>query len=137
MTLIFESSFQNDIATEEILSLAEQTRGIEEDGYMHAVFFAATENRAEIDALIERFSVGRSLGRISRVALAAMRLSIAEMLYLPEPYRSDIPFWVSINEALELVKRYDHDVPPRFVNGILNAVAKDAGLKSERQGGES
>ena len=137
LALIFESEFQGEALKEEILELARGARELEDDEYVRSVFFASVENREQIDEKIARFAVGRSIHRISKVALAVMRLSITEMLFLPESYTADLPYWVSINEALELVKRYDHDVPPAFVNGILNAVAEEGGLKTQtRQEGK-
>lgn len=129
LALIFESEFQRDVEKEDIYALAMDARELEQDDYMRTVFFTVVDNREQIDERIARLAVGRSISRISKVALAAMRLSIAEMLLLPEMYQKEVPYWVSINEALEIVKRYDHDVPPAFVNGILNAVAQEAGLK--------
>ena len=54
-----------------------------------------------------------------------MRLCIYEMLYMP-----DIPYNVSINEAVELCKSYNDEKAPAFVNGILNTVADKEGLKN-------
>ena len=44
-------------------------------------------------------------------------------------YCEDIPVNVSINEAIELVKKYGEDKTPKFVNGVLNSIAK---AKSEQ-----
>ena len=62
--------------------------------------------------------------RISRISLAILRLCIYEMLYV-----ENIPFSVSINEAVELCKKYNDDKAPAFVNGILNTIADKEGLK--------
>jgi len=56
--------------------------------------------------------------------LTIMRLGTYEMLYM-----EDIPFSVSINEAVNLAKKYDHDKAPAFINGVLNAIADEKGLK--------
>lgn len=50
-----------------------------------------------------------------------MSLCIYEMLYRP-----DIPIRASLNEAIELVKKYDDEAAKNFVNGILDAVSKEA-----------
>ena len=131
LTLIFESEFQPQLTADEIWSLAGEVREIETDEYVEAVFYAAMANRDEIDEQIKACAVGRSFARISKVALAVMRLSVTEMLYMPAQ-SEQIPFQVSINEALELVKRYDHDVPPKFVNGVLNTIAANRGLKETK-----
>ncbi len=131
LMLVFESEFQKDLTAEEILACAKEVRDLEVDDYVTRVFEASMGMREEIDRLIETCTNGWKLNRLSKVALAVMRLSVAEMGYLPEEYRVDVPFWVSINEALELVKRYDHDVKPGFVNGILNRAAVELGLKPD------
>ena len=80
------------------------------------------EKKSEIDAYIEKYARGRSMSRISRVAKSAMRISIYEMLYI-----DSMPSNISINEAVELTKRYDDEKARAFVNGILNAVKEELG----------
>lgn len=76
-------------------------------------------HKEEIDALIAQNAKGWDLKRMSKVSLAVLRLCIFEMLYM-----DDIPVSVSINEAVELCKKYDAPELSGFVNGILGAVAK-------------
>ena len=77
---------------------------------VHGVY----ENSEEIDSVITRYSKGYDISRISRVALAALRISIYEILK-----RDDIPDSVSVNEAVETVKAYEDEKTKKFVNGIL------------------
>ena len=70
--------------------------------------------------MIEKYSTKWKLDRIVKVSLAILRMSISEMLYL-----EDIPVSVSINEAVELAKKYATEDDASFVNGVLGAVAKD------------
>ena len=58
--------------------------------------------------------------RIGQTDLAILRLAIYEILY-----RDDIPYKVSINEAVELAKKYGEDKSKNFVNGILASVVKE------------
>ena len=51
-----------------------------------------------------------------------MRISIYELLYI-----DSIPANVSINEAVELVKKYDDEKTKGFVNGVLNSVKEELG----------
>ena len=97
-------------------------RGIEENEYIRTLYFGILEKSAELDAYIEKYAKGRNLSRISKVAKSIMRISIYEMLYI-----EDIPANVSINEAVELAKRYDDEKTKAFVNGILNAVKEELG----------
>lgn len=97
-------------------------RGIEENEYIRTLYFGILEKSGELDAYIEKYAKGRKLSRISKVAKSIMRISIYEMLYI-----EDIPANVSINEAVELAKRYDDEKTKAFVNGILNAVKEELG----------
>ena len=73
----------------------------------------------EIDNRISENMTGWTISRIGKVELAIMRLSVYEMLYDDE-----VPNSVSINEAVELAKKYGLDDAGAFVNGILGKVEK-------------
>ncbi len=78
------------------------------------------ENSEVIDEHIsDNLKKGWKLNRISRVSYAIMRLAVFEMLYV-----SDVPVSVSINEAVELAKKYSVSSESSFVNGVLGAIAK-------------
>ena len=131
--LIYEADFaKNGEAalpdTDAIYRLAAQCREIEPDAYVETVFSDIGGHIADIDRRIFLNTNGWKENRLSRVSLSIMRLCVYEMLYRP-----DVPFSVSINEAVELAKRYDHDKAPRFINGVLNAVAEQEGLKKPKE----
>ncbi|MBQ3284024.1 MAG: transcription antitermination factor NusB [Ruminococcus sp.] len=75
------------------------------------------------DVIDEKISAnlkqGWKISRISKVSLALMRVAVYEMLYM-----DDIPVSVSINEAVELSKKYTSEEDTAFINGVLGAVAK-------------
>ena len=71
------------------------------------------EKQAELDGYIEKYAVGWSVSRISRMAKCILRLSMYEMLYM------QIPVGASVNEALELCKRYESPETASFLNGVL------------------
>lgn len=75
------------------------------------------EHLAEVDALIKKHAKNWELHRIATVDRNILRLAIYEMLY-----REDIPPVVSINEAIEIAKKYSTEDSGRFVNGILDKV---------------
>ncbi len=78
------------------------------------------EHQEEIDALISgNLRSGWKITRISKVSLALLRLAVYEMLY-----REDVPVAVSVNEAVELSKKYTVKEDAAFVNGLLGSVAK-------------
>lgn len=68
----------------------------------------------EIDAAINESTTGWKTTRMGKVDLSIIRLAVYEM-----KYEEDIPAKVSINEAVELAKKYGTDDSPSFVNGVL------------------
>ena len=121
LELLFEMGFRPDDAPETILDRAMQMREIEINEYVKRIFFGVAEKQEFIDALLEKHSHGWKKTRISPVSRAAIRLAIYEIYFC-----DDVPDTASINEALELVKKYDDaDKVKPFVNGVLNAVLKD------------
>lgn len=121
-TLLYEMTFNLPDELENVIALERQERDIE-DKYLLDSVRGIYSHLDEIDRRIAENSVGWKHERLSRVSLSIMRISVYEMCY------TDIPFNISINEAVELAKKYDHDKAPSFINGILNAVASSCGLK--------
>ena len=78
------------------------------------------DHRAETDERISRYAENYELGRLAVVDRNILRLAIYEMLH-----RHDIPPVVSINEAIEIAKRFGTEESSRFVNGILDRVKLD------------
>lgn len=120
--LLFETEFHPDVAPAEIYRLAVEDREIATDDYIREVYFGVLEKKAEIDAYISKYSKGWSVDRIAPVTRNILRLAVFEMLT-----RKDIPLRVSINEAIELAKKYDDEKAKAFVNGILNSVKDEIG----------
>ena len=125
LELIFEGSFHHFENPAVLYDNAVALRDFEDNEYSQTLFFGVCDKQSEIDALIEETAQDWKVERISKLALAVLRLAIFEMKYQP-----DVPFNVEINEAIELLKEYDFDPPTAFVNGILNKVAEKEGLKS-------
>lgn len=74
---------------------------------------------AELDGYISKFAKGWRFSRIDRVAAAIMRVTMYEILYMP-----DVPNKVAINEAVEISKKYLDDDVVKFVNGILGSFVR-------------
>ncbi len=125
LDLIFEYEFNPDIDPGVIYENALEYRDFEDDGFIRELFYGVVAHKAEIDEKIAACAVGWTLSRMSKASLAIMRLSVCEMLYM-----TDIPYLVSINEAVELAKKYDHDKAPAFINGVLNKIADIEGIKA-------
>ena len=125
--LLFEGVARPDASAEEIFELAVKERELQADEYVKNVFFGVYEKASEIEALIEPALVGWKANRLSVAARAILRLSAYELRFM-----QDIPPLVSINEAVELAKRYDDEKSYAFINGVLNAVAIAAGRKDAK-----
>lgn len=86
------------------------------------------EHQTEIDEAIKARSKNWSLSRMPRVDLNIMRLATYELLF-----RSDIPKKVSINEAIEIAKKFGDKESPAFVNGILDELEPCAKLEEQSE----
>ncbi len=118
--LLFEKSFNDETDISELYDIAVENEVIVESEFAKKLAFKALENKDAIDETIKKNSVKWKMNRISKVALAVMRLAICEILYF-----DDIPVGVSINEAVEICKKYASKDDYVFVNGILSSVAKE------------
>lgn len=94
--------------------------------YIEKVVDGFPEKREEIDGIISLHSHSWKIERISRVDLAILRLALFEMLYM-----DDIPDKVSINEAVELAKKYSTDKSHKYVNGLLGGYLKSRANESQ------
>lgn len=119
--LLFEKSFNEEMTLDEIIRIAVETEVIEKDEYTEMLVKAAEANIDAIDAEIEKNLKGWTMGRISKVSLALLRMAIAEM-----KFSEDVPSGVSINEAVEICKIYGSDEDKSFINGVLGSVARSA-----------
>ena len=117
--LLFEREFRLEESAEEIFSLSVENRDIDpiKEKYIKDTYFGVVEHEADIDELISSSSDGWKVSRLSKATRSAIRLCVYEMLYC-----KDIPHTVSINEALELVKKFDEPKSRAFTNGVLNNI---------------
>ena len=76
-------------------------------------------NVEKIDGLIGALAKNWTIERMSRVDRNLLRLSIYEILFIPETPKN-----VVINEAIEIAKKFGNDESPAFINGILDAAVK-------------
>ena len=118
--LLFETEFDTDRTPQEVLVLAREDRDLDEDSYVETTYLGAMAHRAVLDVLLSKFSHGWKTDRMSRVSRAVLRLCTYEMLYC-----KDIPTNVSLNEAVELAKKFDDPKARAFVNGVLNSIKNE------------
>ena len=100
---------------------ADLLKGAKEDQnflFCRALAERTVAENSHINELIKNSVQKWDLNRIAVIDHIVLRLAIAEFLYF-----DDIPFKVTINEAIELAKRYSTAQSGRFVNGILDAIS--------------
>lgn len=117
--LIFEKCFKNDEQFAEIKADAVEARDFEDDEFIDRLSNGTFENLEKIDSVIEENLRGWKMSRISKVNLSILRLAVYEMLF-----EKDIPVSVSINEAVNLAKKYSENKDAAYINGVLGTVSK-------------
>ncbi len=117
--LLFEKSFNTDATVEELLELAKELRMLEDDEFVAALVNTTCDNIETIDEKISANSKGWKLNRIPKVTLAIIRMALAEILYF-----DDVPDGVSVNEAVELAKKYSTPEDASYINGLLGTVVR-------------
>ena len=88
--------------------------------YSNEVLAGIEEHSSELDEKIKELAIGWSIDRIPKVDLSVMRVAMYEMLYMDK-----IPSSVSINEAVELAKRFGGEKSPAYINGMLGTLARE------------
>jgi N utilization substance protein B len=88
-------------------------------------------NREEIDELIKRNSEHWRVERMALVDRNILRMAVFELCYCP-----DIPYKVTLNEAIEMAKRFGSEDSGSFINGILDRIAKQNRKSGGRIGSE-
>ena len=118
--ICFEKMF-SDASISEISECAEESRDDNFSQFALQCAKGVEDNLEEIDKIIsDHLSAKWKLNRISKVSLSILRLAVYEMKFV-----EDIPTNVTINEAVELSKKFSGEEEYKFVNGILGAVSKD------------
>lgn len=113
--LLFSNQFNEKFSEEFKLFIFQEDKLSESDvEFANQIINAFYENEEEINNIISNLSKGYKLERIYTTDKCAIQIAITEMAYL-----KDIPHIVSINESLELVRKYSTPESPNFVNGIL------------------
>lgn len=122
--VIFSFYFQNENEQIESLinNLENETKDInsEDKEYIKEIVNGVTENKEKLDETIKKYLKEWTMERISKTDLAILRVAVYEILY-----REDIPYKVSVNEAVELAKAFSDNSSPSFVNGVLAGVIND------------
>jgi transcription antitermination protein NusB len=122
MKLLFEMSINKENYEDIIENFKEHTDVDLQEidmSYITKVLAGIHENGKEIDKNIEKHLIKWKLNRLSKMNLAILRISTYEILF-----EEEIPDKVSVNEGIELAKKYGEDSSPAFINGILAKMIK-------------
>lgn len=123
--LAFKLLFQIDVGKsnpDEVFAAARESSEVSSETWVFASGLArgAWEKRSEIDPIIEKYASGWTLERMANADRNLLRLCLYEMRD-----RDDIPPSVSINEAVEMAKKYSTLDSGKFINGILGSFSRE------------
>ena len=119
--LLYEVDFHKSETAEQIYERSLGARDSKGSEFAKNLFFVCIENLSEIDDMIARSAENWKLSRLTQVTKSILRMAVGEMLY------TDVQPKACINEAVEIAKIYDDGKAARFINGILNKIARTAG----------
>lgn len=115
----FWSEREDTLSLPEKEALEDDKRDPDVRAYTERIVRGVCECGKALDAVIERAADNWEIRRMAIVDRNLLRMAAYEMLHA-----EDIPVKVAINEAVELAKRYGEDDSSKFVNGILDKIAK-------------
>jgi transcription antitermination protein NusB len=128
MQALFEWDFQgcHDENIAEIVqrNVQEFAAGIEEASFVESLVKGTLQNKATIDALIEKCAPEWPLDQVTVIDRNVLRLGIYELIH---GNYDEVPPKVAINEAIELAKTFGGDSSARFVNGVLGTIYREMG----------
>lgn len=118
MQALFYMDMQNKASLQMVEHFCETFRPSKKsEAFFLKLVNGVLETRVEIDALIERFSKNWKIDRMSCVDRNVMRIAVYELLYC-----QDIPAKVSINEAVDVGKKFGTEESGAFINGIMDSI---------------
>jgi len=86
------------------------------------------ENKEKIDSIISNHLLNWDFDRVSFIERSILRLGTYELIY-----EMDIPIEVTLNEMIEIAKKYGEDDSGKFVNGVLDKIAKTETPKEKHE----
>ncbi|MDH4180010.1 MAG: transcription antitermination factor NusB [Armatimonadota bacterium] len=123
--LALRALFQTDVGRAAVEEAAASCRAQDQFpsdmlDFARELILGTTEHRVHIDRVIAKYARDWTLDRMANVDRNILRLAIFELFYLP-----DIPPGVTVDEAVELAKKYSTAESGKFVNGILGNVVRN------------
>ena len=114
MQIVFQLDVHKDFDNPDLKKYIGDKKTGNQHAYICSLINAISSNIDKIDEKINKCSENWTVTRMSKPDLAIIRTAVGEMLYMEE-----IPFSVSINEAVNLAKTYGAEQSPKFVNAVL------------------
>lgn len=133
LEFIYQTEIRDELEefTEDVLVFFLEEQRVEDEeikNFATTLIKGTLANLPLIDKKISKYSINWSLSRMSYIDRNIMRVAIYEILFL-----DTIPELVSINEAIELAKKYSTIESPKFVNGILHKIKEESVKKTKIQ----
>ncbi len=128
LRFLFQFDFTGKRPDEEDLKAFWADKDDEDDeikGFVRDILYGTIDHITEIDNTISKVAEHWQIERMAAVDRNILRAATYELLF-----RKDIPSTVTINEALEIAKKYSTSESVPFINGILDRIAK--GIKGKR-----
>ncbi len=126
-TLVFEQTITTD-DMKDIIDVALEMREEPMTDFTKGLAMGVNDNLEAIDEVINKYSKTWNTKRLSKVALSTLRLAVYEIMK-----DKNTPVSVSINEAVELTKKYGRKEDSNYVNGVLSSVSKDKEVVGEKK----
>ncbi|MCF8069048.1 MAG: transcription antitermination factor NusB [Desulfobacterales bacterium] len=117
---LFYMDMSPDTAEEKfVLYCKDFTPPVKASPFFSELVNGVSDKQSELDGVIEKFSSNWKVSRMACVDRNVIRVAVYEMLFC-----DDIPFKVSINEAIDIGKKFGTEESGAFINGILDSVRK-------------
>lgn len=128
MQLLYQMDLKNDFS-KDVIDIFFENNEFESDEieYINRVTKGVSENIENIDSFVEKYSEGWAIKRIAKIDLAILRIAIFEILYI-----EGMPPQVSINEAVDIAKKYGTDQSSNYINGLLGTFLKKHSDESDK-----
>ena len=128
LRLLFQMDVGNAPFDDVLAALDQGSHNPETVRFARQLLQGTVAQRAAIDEVLERYARDWTLSRMASVDRNVLRIATYEILFLPE-----IPPGVSVDEAVELVKKYSTAESGKFVNGILGNLVRHLDEELNRQ----
>jgi N utilization substance protein B len=121
LQILFQKEFMPQANPTELFELFQEHLALEkgQEGYSKDLVHCVFAHQAEIDVIIQKYSINWNIKRLSLIDLNILRVAICEMLFMkqdPTPPKS------ATDEAIEIAKKFSSNEAPAFINGILDQI---------------